>query len=112
MRLSRAAFSVIVKFSELTESFSSLVDEVDMLHAELEGDEERDIKIKEMIKKAHDFEQLFKRWESASKMRQWISEHKKELIEQIKEDVDKSNRDLPEAEREALTDSRYTHELA
>jgi len=35
----------------------------------LEGDEERDLKIKEIIKAAPQYENIFKRWESASKMR-------------------------------------------
>lgn len=50
MRLSRAAFGVMIKFSEFFDAFHILVDEVDMQWIELEGDEDRDIKIKESIK--------------------------------------------------------------
>lgn len=54
----------------------------------LEGDSERDIKIKDIIKAAPQYENIFKRWESASKMRQWINEKKKNLIEKIKKEVE------------------------
>jgi myosin heavy subunit len=50
MRLSRASFAVMIKFSEFFEEFSMLVDEVEMMWSDLEGDEERDLKIKEMLK--------------------------------------------------------------
>lgn len=65
-----------------------LVDEVDIQYGMLEGDEDRDIKVREEIKKVPHFENITKRWESASKMRQWISEKKKNLIERIKKDVE------------------------
>lgn len=88
MRLSRAAFAVMIKFSEFFEEFKMLVDEVDMMWADLEGDSERDIKIKEQLKTAPHYDQIAKRWESASKMRQWISEKKKNLIEKVKKEVE------------------------
>jgi hypothetical protein len=44
--------------------------------------------MKEQIKGAMHFEQISKRWESASKMRQWINEKKKNLIERIKKEVE------------------------
>ena len=72
MRLSRAAFGVMIKFSEFYETFTSLVDEVDMQWSMLDGDADREIKIKEVIKGYPHYENVFKRWESASKMRQWI----------------------------------------
>ena len=42
MRLSRAAFSVMIKFSEYFDAFTMLVDEVDMQWMELEADADRD----------------------------------------------------------------------
>jgi len=56
MRLSRAAFSVMLKFSEFFDDFNNLIDEVDINWTDLEGDEEREIKIKEMIKSAPHYE--------------------------------------------------------
>jgi hypothetical protein len=88
MRLSRASFAVMIKFSEFFDEFNQLVDEIDMQWSDLEGDSERDIKLKEMIKATPHYEQIAKRWESASKMRQWISEKKKNLIEKIKKEVE------------------------
>ena len=56
MRLSRAAFAVMIKFSEFFEEFNMLVDEVEMMWVDLEEDPERDIKIKEHLKQASHYE--------------------------------------------------------
>lgn len=69
LRLSRAAFAVMIKFSEFYEEFINLVDEVEMHWMDLEADEERELKIKDLIKAASHFDQISKRWENASKMR-------------------------------------------
>lgn len=50
MRMSRAAFAVMIKFSEFFEEFVNLVDEIELQWAELEGDSERELKIKDLIK--------------------------------------------------------------
>lgn len=51
MRLSRAAFAVMVKFSnDGIDKFTELVDEIEMTWTELENDEERDFKVKDAIK--------------------------------------------------------------
>ena len=65
-----------------------MVDEADMQWHLLEGDEERDLKMKEAIKAMPNYDSVFKRWENASKMRQWINEKKKNLIEKIKKEVE------------------------
>lgn len=69
LRMTRAAFAVMIKFSDYLESFECLSDEIEMEWHQLEGDKERDIKIKEMIKNSTQYDNIFKRWESASKMR-------------------------------------------
>ncbi len=69
LRLTRAAFSSIIKFSNLADSLSDMIDEVDMQSEELEGDSERLYKLCETVKKGRNFEAIFKRWEQASKMR-------------------------------------------
>jgi len=56
MRLSRAAFAVMIKFSEFFDEFNQLVDEIDMQWLELDGDADRDIKLKEMIKATPHYE--------------------------------------------------------
>ena len=66
MRLSRAAFAVMIKFSEFFQDFILMVDEVDMLYDSYKDDPEG---MKEQLKGISHFEQICKRWESASKMR-------------------------------------------
>ena len=110
MRLSRAAFGVMIKFSELFEAFVTLVDEVDMQWAELEGDEERDFKMKDMVKKSMSYEGIFKRWEMASKMRQWINETKKEYIERIRKELENES-GMSETEKDDLADQKLDCEM-
>jgi hypothetical protein len=81
LRLSRAAFGCLIKFSDSFDTFSQLVDEVDMQSLELANDPERDTKLNELIKNFPGFESVNSRWESASKMRSWINDHKKQLRE-------------------------------
>lgn len=70
MRLSRAAFSVMIKFSEFFDDFISMVDELDLKGEEVQGDElEKSIQLREFIKGLKHYEQISKRWDSASKMR-------------------------------------------
>jgi len=88
MKVSRAAFAVMVKFSDLYDHFSQVTDELDLLWDDLKDDPERDIKIKEQLKQHAHYDQILKRWESASKMRLWIQEKKKNLAEKIKKQVE------------------------
>lgn len=88
MRLSRATFAVMIKFSEFFQDFIDIVGEVDIMWSEFEGDAEREIKMKEELKKQEHFEQISKRWESASKMRQWINEKKKNMMDKVKKEVE------------------------
>jgi hypothetical protein len=88
MRLSRATFAVMIKFSEFFQNFIDLVDEVDITWSTLEGDADREIKMKEEVKKFELFDQISKRWESASKMRQWINEKKKNMMDKVKKEVE------------------------
>jgi predicted transcriptional regulator len=111
LRLTRAAFSALIKFSELFDSFSQLVDEVDMQWVELEQDEERDIKMKDIIKAFPNFDGINKRWEHASKMRSWINEFKNTLRQTIEDQVNKESADKSETERSEIIEQRYTKEL-
>lgn len=88
MRVSRAAFSVMIKFSEFYQDFIFMVDEIDMMYEMSKDDPERELKMKEHLKSTMHYEQIQKRWESASKMRQWVNEKKKNLIERIKKEVE------------------------
>ena len=51
MRLSRAAFAVMIKFSELFEDFISIVDDMEMKIEEIDGDQaSKDQQLKEHIR--------------------------------------------------------------
>jgi hypothetical protein len=64
------------------------VNEVDLSWSEVQGDESgRDARMKDIIAAFPGYENIFKRFESASKMRPWINEYKNNLIEKIKKDV-------------------------
>ena len=65
-----------------------MVDEVDMNWEEVKSADDKDAKMKEIIKGVCHYEQVAKRWDSASKMRQWINEKKKNLIERIRKEVE------------------------
>lgn len=88
MRLSRAAFAVMIKFSEFFSDFTTMVDEVDLQWSLLEGDDERDFKIKQTVKAMPNYDMILKRWDSASKMRMWVNEKKKNLSDKVKKDVE------------------------
>jgi len=88
LRLTRAAFAVMIKFSEFFDSFQQIVDEVDMQWSTLEGDPEQEIKVKEIVKSMPHYDMILKRWDSASKMRQWVNEKKNNLAEKVKKDVE------------------------
>jgi len=88
-RLSRAAFAIMVYFSnEGVDKFQELVDEIDMKWTELETDGDREIKIRDFVKTNKAFEVILKRWENASKMRQWVMEKKKNLSEKVRKAVE------------------------
>lgn len=80
MRLSRAAFAVMVKFSDLTQELMSSIDEIEMNWDE---QEKQVPKILEHLKAINAVDLLLKRWESASKMRLYLQEKKKDVSEQI-----------------------------
>jgi hypothetical protein len=47
MRISRAAFAVMIKFSEFFEDFQTIVDETDLQYEMLKDEPERDAQVKE-----------------------------------------------------------------
>jgi hypothetical protein len=73
LKIVRAAFSPLIKFSNLSSHVLSLVDGLDLKWDELESDENRETKMKEFVKDDGSFEHIFKRWESAQKMRPYIA---------------------------------------
>jgi len=64
MKLTRSAFAVMIKFSDLLDEFESLVDEIAMDSPGLGP-----VDIVKLVKESHQSEMIIKRWESASRMR-------------------------------------------
>jgi hypothetical protein len=50
MRMTRAAFSVMIKFSEFFDDFLTMVDEIDMKWEEVKDADDKDLKIKDCMK--------------------------------------------------------------
>lgn len=67
--------------------------------------------MKDVIVAFPGYDDIFKSFERASKMRQWINEYKNGLIERLKKEVSKSHPDVSEAEREEIADKRFNDEL-
>ena len=63
------------------------------------------------IKKSLGFDGLLKRWESASRMRQWINELKKEISERAIAEVEASSPTLNKTESENIADQKFEVEL-
>ncbi len=92
LRLTRSAFGCLIKFSDQFDTFSQLVDEVDMQSSELTLDDpDSTTKLLDTIKSFPGFDGIIKRWESASKMRTWINDHKKVTRERLEAAVKKDH---------------------
>ena len=77
--MSRAAFAVMIKYSGYLKIFEEMHLEVDaemMIADSEEKKEETDIKIVEIISNVTQFDEVFKCWVNAAKMRRWLG-HKK-----------------------------------
>ena len=75
-RLTRAAFSVITKFSEQTEMFRQIVDEVEMLGLTIDGDKKSAANLNLLAEKVREvkgeeFDMICSQWETASQIRTW-----------------------------------------
>ena len=111
LRLTRSAFGCLIKFSDQVDIFTQLVDEVDMQSSTEDSQPvdgpDSSSKLFESIKSFPGFDGITKRWESASKMRTWINDHKKELRESLEAKFKKENSDKSEQEQEAWVDKEY-----
>ena len=64
MRITRAAFGVILKFSDLFDDVMMLLDELDLIGDSMDADE-----LKAHMIEIPTYETIFKKWDTASKMR-------------------------------------------
>ena len=71
MRLSRAAFTCIIKFGKLYNDFTMMVDETGMKADSITIDDKNAVKIElaKVISKIDSYDTIFKHWESSAKMR-------------------------------------------
>ena len=83
-----------------------------MQFLDLEQDPDRDNKLKEAVKTFPGFDGINSRWESASKMRSWINDHKKILREKIEESAKKESAGKNETELDAIIDKQYDEEMS
>lgn len=92
-KLTRAAFAVIVKFSQQAGLLRSLWDEVEMIGMGLDhASKSQTAKLNELAQEIKDstkqseFDILCKQWEQASQIRRWTQEMKKDLSESLKKE--------------------------
>jgi hypothetical protein len=103
MTLSRAAFAIMIKFSDLTDDFLRMVDDLAM-EAECLGDEPgKEKSLIESLEKLKGAGVIIKRWQSAARMRAWIGEKKLTLCEryekQVEEELRKKKADAEEEKK-------------
>ena len=88
MRLTRAAFAVIIKFSEQATMFISFWDSVEMANMETDTNMSENARMTEIEKKVKEtcdvIHILSTQWEQASQIRRWTQEMKKDLTEAYK----------------------------
>jgi hypothetical protein len=74
LRMARAAFALLIKFSDMLEDFVSLVDQA-QFYNEVESQDAHDVNpIITFLKDLPQWPMICKKWEQAAKMRQWINE--------------------------------------
>jgi hypothetical protein len=88
--MSRAAFAPLIKFTSHTDSLIALVDELDIVEADL-FDDTQDQKVLKRIKyleenRKDEFAKVEQQWVNANKMRTWIIEKKKNLREKVEKE--------------------------
>lgn len=87
MRMSRAAFATMIKFSSKVTDFVCMVDEVEFFADELDPSMQEKKRMDELKKYAkaelQGFDDVFSYWEKASLMRSWIINKKQNLINKI-----------------------------
>mmetsp|Transcript_9490 Transcript_9490/g.9016 ORF Transcript_9490/g.9016 Transcript_9490/m.9016 type:complete len:189 (-) Transcript_9490:565-1131(-) len=97
--LSRAAFALILKFSEHFNEFVLIVDMIELRADEMVGENEEAV----MLEIVNDYKQgikdLQKKWEKASLMRKWLNEKKSNLSHKFSEQIKKEFEEKKEVER-------------
>lgn len=86
LALTRAAFAPLIKFSDLLEDFVSLVDQLQFFN-EVE-DKASDLPaLLAFLRELPQFSVVVRRWEAASKMRQWINDSKSRMTDKYEQEA-------------------------
>jgi hypothetical protein len=87
-KLTRAAFAVILKFSDTLDDFIELEDQVtSKLNAMGKQELGKDEALIKFIKDEPKYEAIINRFQTASRMRQWINEKKLSISEKLEKDI-------------------------
>ena len=84
--MSRTAFAVMVKYSQLSDEFEEMIQEVDILCGQVDPLLSAQDKLKQIrleIKDDDNFKKLLQQWQQASKIRIWIVEKKNNQSEKL-----------------------------
>lgn len=88
MTLSRAAFAIMIKFSDLTDDFLRMVDDLAMEAECADDDAGKEKSLIQSLEKLKGADLMIKRWQSAARMRAWIGEKKLTLCERYEKQVE------------------------
>lgn len=96
MQISRAAFAVILKFTEKIFNFEAFCDNVKLMAVDVQSEGAQ--KVKEIVSqlkssKNADFEECLKRWETANQMRKWTQSIKLNISERTAAEEEQAFRD-------------------
>lgn len=107
MTLARSAFASLLSFNKNDDDCSysniaSIIDQLEMTLETLDEDMNQNQKNKQLleeIKELGDLDPIIQRWESASKMRIWLQEKKKDISNSIKHKVEQEFKKKEEADK-------------
>lgn len=115
--MSRTAFTVMVKYSQLVDVFEETLQEIEVLDGQIDITMDAKERLKEFraeIKDDDNFKQLLQQWVQASKIRIWIVEKKNNLSEKIEQSQRsafvKTKKEKLKKEKEALAKAKDSAE--
>jgi hypothetical protein len=91
LRMTRSAFALLIKFSDMLEEFVQLIDHVEVYKDMMGPEESKNMNsiIKQLKEEMPQFPQIMKKWDQASSMRKFIQDYKSQLIEKFESEVEK-----------------------
>ena len=89
MKLSRAAFVVLIKMGGKRTIFNDLKDEFELqlVHVVKEPAQERKKQLKQLILDIPDSKDILEEWSNAFKMRKWFNSIKMTIAEDVKDEI-------------------------